>query len=252
MSGKQTRMRLDQALVERGLVPTRARARDLVLRGEVRVGDRVAAKAGELVGAGDAIAVSPEVAGRVSRAAEKLIAGLDVFGFSAAGRVAIDVGASTGGFTQVLLERGASRVYAVDVGHGQLHAELCGDARVVNLEGIDARILDRGLVAEPVGAIVSDVSFISLTKALPAALGLAAPGCWLIALVKPQFEAGREAVGKGGIVRDSAVREAAVGQIGRFLDSEGWRVVGSCLSPLPGKDGNVEYLIGATRDGRDN
>ena len=132
------------------------------------------------------------------------------FPFPVEGVVALDIGASTGGFTQVLLERGAARVYAVDVGHGQLRARLAADPRVVSLEGCDARRLDRALVPEPVGAIVADVSFISLTKALPVPLALAAPGAWLVALIKPQFEAGRAAVGKGGIVRDPAARQRAV------------------------------------------
>ena len=242
------RIRLDQALVERGLVPTRARARDLILRGEVRIGSRVAAKAGELVSTADTLTVPAQAASRVSRAANKLAAGLQAFGFSAEGRLAIDVGASTGGFTQTLLEGGAERVYAVDVGHGQLHPDLRSDSRVVDLEGIDARALDGSLIPSPVTAIVSDVSFISLTQALPAALKLAGPGCWLVALVKPQFELGREQIGKGGIVRDASARSSAVAKIVAFLEAEGWRIAGTCASPLPGKDGNVEFLVGAVRD----
>lgn len=151
-----------------------------------------------------------------------------------------------GGFTEVLLVRGAAKVYAVDVGAGQLHAKLRGDARVVSLEGTDSRALDAALIGEAIGAIVADVSFISLTKALPAALRLAASGAWLIALVKPQFEAGRDAVGKGGIVRDPTLRLAALARVRSFLASApGWTVTHEMASPILGKDGNEEFLIGA-------
>jgi 23S rRNA (cytidine1920-2'-O)/16S rRNA (cytidine1409-2'-O)-methyltransferase len=164
--------------------------------------------------------------------------------------VALDVGASTGGFTQVLLERGARKVYAVDVGHGQLHASLAADPRVVALEGFDARKLTRTVVAEPVGIITADVSFISLAKALGTALELAARGCMLVALVKPQFEVGPDRVGKGGIVRDEAARADALQAVSAWIaEQRGWRIAGSIESPITGGSGNVEYLIGARRDG---
>ena len=159
--------------------------------------------------------------------------------------MALDIGASTGGFTEVLLAEGAAKVYAVDVGRGQLHERLRADPRVVSLEATDARNLDAALIPEPVGTIVADVSFISLTQALPAALKRAAPGAWLVALVKPQFEAGREAVGKGGIVRKAEDRERAVVRVRDFLEGEGWIVLGVIPSPIEGGSGNVEFLIGA-------
>ena len=239
------RIRLDAALTERGLVASRSRARDLILRGAVRVDGRTAAKPGELVGPEQALEVPPAAAQIVSRAGEKLMPALQHFAFPVEGAVALDAGASTGGFTEALLAAGAAKVYAVDVGRAQLHPRLAADPRVVSLEGTDARSLSPTLVPEPVTAIVADVSFISLLKVLPAALALAAPSAWAIALVKPQFEAGREAVGSGGIVRDAAAREAAVARIRDFLQEAGWRVAGVMPSPLPGKDGNEEFLIGA-------
>lgn len=249
MDHSTVRMRLDAALLARGLVASRSRARDLILRGQVSIDGQPAGKPGELVGPAQAIAVPEESARVVSRAGEKLAPALAHFGFPVAGRVALDVGASTGGFTEALLAAGAAKVYAVDVGRGQLHPRLAADARVVSLEGTDARDLSPALVPEPAAAIVADVSFISLVKALPAALALAAPDGWLIALVKPQFEAGREAVGKGGIVHDDAARAAAVAKVETFLKTSGWRVAGIVPSALPGKDGNVEYLIGAQSRG---
>jgi 23S rRNA (cytidine1920-2'-O)/16S rRNA (cytidine1409-2'-O)-methyltransferase len=240
--------RLDLALVARGLVATRAKARDLIARGEVTVNGLVVSKAAMGVRKGQAVAVNAQAAAQVSRGAVKLAAALDHFGLDVAGRVALDVGASTGGFTQMLLERGTARVYAVDVGKGQLHATLAGDPRVVSLEACDARTLDRTLVPEPIDAIVADVSFISLTKALPAALALAATGCWLVALVKPQFEVGRDGLGKGGIVRDAALRERALADVLKWLAAQpGWTVLGTVPSPIEGGSGNVEYLLAAVR-----
>jgi 23S rRNA (cytidine1920-2'-O)/16S rRNA (cytidine1409-2'-O)-methyltransferase len=203
-------MRLDVALVERGLAPTRSRARDLIRSGLVRVGADVCTKAGAEIAPTADLSLDGDLARAVSRGGQKLAAALDGFAFDPAGCVALDVGASTGGFTQVLLERGARKVYAVDVGHGQLHASLAADPRVMSLEGFDARKLTRTVVAEPVGIITADVSFISLAKALGPALELAAPGCLLVALVKPQFEVGPDRVGKGGIVRDAVAREEAL------------------------------------------
>jgi 23S rRNA (cytidine1920-2'-O)/16S rRNA (cytidine1409-2'-O)-methyltransferase len=182
----------------------------------------------------------------VSRGGLKLASALDAFGLEPKGLVALDIGASTGGFTEVLLARGAKRVFAVDVGRDQLHDKLREDRRVVVLEGTDARALDAAVIDGPVGAIVADVSFISLTKALPEALKLAAPGAWLVALVKPQFEVGRDAVGKGGIVRDAQARARAVAEVRAFIDATpGWNVFAEMPSPIPGGSGNEEVLIGA-------
>jgi 23S rRNA (cytidine1920-2'-O)/16S rRNA (cytidine1409-2'-O)-methyltransferase len=243
-------MRLDVHMVERGLVGTRARAQDLIRRGLVEVDGSVERRPAASVGGEADIRVIGAAARDVSRGAAKLVAALDHFRFAAAGAVALDIGASTGGFTQVLLDRGAARVYAVDVGHGQLDARLAADPRVVALEGCDARRLDRALVPEPVGAIVADVSFISLTKALPAALCLAAPGAWLVALIKPQFEAGREFIGKGGIVRSETARRHAVDLVrGWVAQQPGWRVLDVIGSPIAGKSGNAEFLLGAVKDG---
>jgi 23S rRNA (cytidine1920-2'-O)/16S rRNA (cytidine1409-2'-O)-methyltransferase len=237
--------RLDRLLVETGLAETRSRAADLIRRGCVTVAGKPALKPGALVAPGEALAVSPEASRYVSRGALKLEAALDAFGFDPKGRVALDIGASTGGFTEVLLARGAAKIYAVDVGTFQLHDRLRDDLRVVSLEGTDARDLDRSALGEEVTAIVADVSFISLTLALPAVLRLAAPGAWLVALVKPQFEAGREAVGKGGIVRSEAARIKAVEKVRAFIEEAGWEVVGLIDSPIRGGSGNAEYLIGA-------
>lgn len=244
------RERLDVALVTRGLAPSRSRARDLIERGLVLIDGRVAEKAGDLVAAQAVLTIRPgSGVDLVSRGALKLQAALGHYKFDAAGRVAIDVGASTGGFTQVLLEAGAARVYAVDVGHGQLSPRLRADPRVVCLEGTDARRLDRTLVPQAAGAIVADVSFISLTKALGPALALAGDGAWLIALVKPQFEAGREAIGKGGIVREEAARMSALDTVRRWLANQPrWTVLDAIPSPIAGGDGNQEFLIGATRE----
>lgn len=240
--------RLDLALVARGLVATRAKARDLIARGEVRINGQVARKPAMNVREEQTIVVDATTAAQVSRGTVKLTAALGHFGLEPAGRIALDVGASTGGFTQVLLERGVTRAYAVDVGKGQLHASLAGDSRVVTLEECDARLLDRTMVPEAIGAIVADVSFISLRKVLPAALALAASGCWLVALVKPQFEVGREGVGKGGIVRDPTLREKALADVGDWLAAqEGWTLLGTMPSPIEGGSGNVEFLLAAAR-----
>jgi 23S rRNA (cytidine1920-2'-O)/16S rRNA (cytidine1409-2'-O)-methyltransferase len=241
--------RLDRLLVESGLAPTRSRAADLVRRGCVQVEGVRAAKPGALVAGDAALSVEPGAALYVSRGGLKLAAALDGFGLDPAGRIALDIGASTGGFTEVLLARGASRVYAVDVGRDQLHESLRTDPRVVVLEGTDARKLKANLVDGPVSAIVADVSFISLTQALPVPLSLAAPGAWLVALVKPQFEAGRASVGKGGIVRDAKDRERAVARVRAFIEDEGWVVLGVMSSPILGGSGNQEFLIAARYSG---
>lgn len=242
-------LRLDKALLMRGLAPTRSRARDLIVRGVVSVGGAVETKPGALVAETAAIALS-ESSDYVSRGGLKLEAALDAFGFDPHGRVALDVGASTGGFSDVLLKRGAKHVFAVDVGHGQLNLRLREDARVTSLEGTDARSLTEREIPQRVAALVADVSFISLEKALPAALRFAERGCWLVALVKPQFEAGREAVGKGGIVREASVRDAQAEKIAAWIGSlPGWRVAGVIDSPIEGGSGNREFLLGAVFDG---
>lgn len=240
------KMRLDRIVVDRGLAATRSRAADLIRLGAVSVEGMPALKPGALLDPGASLSVDAHASPFVSRGGIKLAAALDAFHLDAKGLIALDIGASTGGFTEVLLERGAARVYAVDVGRDQLHTMLREDARVVVLEGTDARSLDTGMVEGPVGAIVADVSFISLIKALPAALKLATPGAWLVALVKPQFEVGRGGVGKGGLVRDAEARAKAIAAVRAFIDSQpGWTVFAELPSPIPGGSGNQEVLIGA-------
>lgn len=242
------RDRLDKVLLSRGLAVSRSRARDLIVRGQVQVAERVVVEPSALVEEGAPILVADGV-DYVSRGGAKLAAGLAAFGFDVKDRIVLDVGASTGGFTEVLLAGGVAKVYAVDVGHGQLHPRIKDDPRVLSLERCDARSLTREQIPEPVTAIVADLSFISLAKALPAPLALAAPGAWLVALVKPQFEAGPSGVGKGGIVRDEAVREAAVAAVADWLGAQaGWHVRGIIPSPITGGSGNQEYLLGAMRD----
>jgi len=237
--------RLDVALVARGLVAIRARARDIIKRGLVHVDGAPVTKAGKEVPADAALTITGDDAAYVSRGAMKLIAALDAFGFDPGGRVTLDVGASTGGFTQVLLARGARRVYAVDVGRAQLHEKLAADARVVSLEQRDARGLTPDDVPEPVGAITVDVSFISLRLVLPHVMRFAAPDAWLVALVKPQFEVGRAHVGKSGIVTDAGARDQAVESIRGLLADHGWQPRALIASPLRGQSGNQEFLLGA-------
>jgi 23S rRNA (cytidine1920-2'-O)/16S rRNA (cytidine1409-2'-O)-methyltransferase len=229
-------------------VSTRARARDAILRGHVTIGGTLAARPSQAVAPDAEIALDDPAAGYVSRAALKLVAGLDRFGYSPNGLTALDLGASTGGFTQVLLERGARKVFAVDVGHGQLDASLATDRRVVSREGLNARDLVASDVEGGVEAIVADVSFISLRLALPPALALATPRAWGIFLVKPQFEVGRANIGKGGIVRDAHLAERTAADIAAWIENDlGWRIGGLILSPIEGGDGNREFLIGAER-----
>ncbi len=183
----------------------------------------------------------------VGRGALKLAHALEVWPVAIEGRVVVDIGASTGGFTEVCLARGAARVYAVDVGRGQLHPRIAANARVVSLEGTDARSLTLDLIPQAPDLIVSDVSFIGLSKVLPAALALAAPGANLVALVKPQFEVGPSRVGKGGLVTDEAARERALEDVEAFVCAHGWAVQGRCDSPITGGDGNREFLLWARR-----
>ena len=240
------KQRLDQALVERGLAESRTQAQALILAGLVFSGERRLDKAGDQVAADTAIEVRGKPHPWVSRGGLKLVGGLDTFGFDPTGRTAIDVGASTGGFTDVLLTRGAAHVFAVDVGHGQLHWKLRNDPRVTVLERTNARRLDATQVPRPVGAVVCDASFIGLETVLPAALNLAAPGAFCVALIKPQFEVGKGRVGKGGIVRDPALHAEVCDRIGAWLAARpGWSVRGIIPSPIEGPDGNVEFLIGA-------
>ena len=246
MPGKS---RLDQLLVARGLAQSRTEAQALVMAGLVFSAGRRLDKSGLMVAADVALEVRGREHPWVSRGGVKLTAALNHFQIDPAGRVALDIGASTGGFTDVLLSRGAAKVYAVDVGHGQLAWRLRQDPRVVVRERVNARALSAEEVPEPVSLIVCDVSFIGLTLVLPAALRLVAPQADLLALIKPQFEAGRDQVGKGGIVRDAAVRTAVCQRISDWLAAQpGWRVASLIPSPISGADGNVEYLIAAARD----
>lgn len=245
------RMRLDDRLVRDGRYATRSRARDAVARGAVTINGVVARKAGQEVGPDAAIAIDDPASAYVSRAALKLIAGLDAFGFAPADRLALDLGASTGGFTQVLLERGARRVIAVDVGHGQLDAALAGDPRIDLREGLNARDLTLETIGgEAPEIIVSDVSFISLKLALPPALQLAAPGALGVFLVKPQFEAGRDAIGKGGLLKDPDLAPQIADDLRNWLKTQsGWRATGLADSPVAGGDGNREFLLGGVKEG---
>ncbi|HEY0919897.1 TlyA family RNA methyltransferase [Devosia sp.] len=239
MSGRR---RLDQALEARGLLPSRARARDAILRGTVAVNGVVASKPNQQVSDSDAIVLADPAAGYVSRAALKLIAGLDAGGIAVAGKTCLDLGASTGGFTQVLLERGAARVYAVDVGHGQLHPSVAADPAVVAMEGANARDLGRAEVPEPIGLLACDVSFVSVTKVLAAPLALCAPQADAVILIKPQFEVGREHVGRGGIVGDAAAIATATEAVIAFMAGRGWTLTVALPSPIAGGDGNRETV----------
>jgi 23S rRNA (cytidine1920-2'-O)/16S rRNA (cytidine1409-2'-O)-methyltransferase len=243
------------ALVERGLAESRARAQALVMAGKVFSGDKRLDKPGATVAADAALEVRGADHPWVSRGGVKLAHALDHFAIDPAGKVCLDVGASTGGFTDVLLARGAARVYAVDVGHNQLAWKLRSDPRVVSMEGVNARSLT---LPEAPAVIVCDVSFIGLETALPAALALAAPACaaeaasarrrpgaHLVTLIKPQFEAGRDQVGKGGIVRDPAVHEAVCRRIEAWVAARGWTVLGMIESPITGQEGNREFLLAA-------
>jgi len=240
---------LDQLLVDRGLAESRARAQALVLAGKVYAGARRLEKPGMPVAADLAVDLKGEDHPWVSRGGLKLAHALDHFSLDVAGRVGLDLGASTGGFTDVLLARGAARVHAVDVGRGQLAWKLRQDPRVILLERTNARHLTRAQIPEAPGVIVCDASFIGLRTILPAALALARPGTLLVALIKPQFELGPEAVGKGGIVRDPARHAEACGLVADWLSAQpGWRVLGLTESPVTGAGGNHEFLIAARHD----
>ena len=240
--------RLDKLLVSRGLVQSRERARALILAGKVVVDDHAVDKAGTQVSSDAELRLKGEDIPYVSRGGVKLAGGLDAFDLDVAGLVAIDVGASTGGFTDCLLQRGAARVFAVDVGYGQLAWSLREDPRVVNLERTNIRDLTAQQLPERPSLAVIDASFISLDKVLPPTLALLAPGATVVALIKPQFEVGRGEVGKGGVVRDADQHRRVIEQVTQTALGLGCRVLGVCASPLLGPKGNREFLIGLCKE----
>ena len=239
-----SKKRIDVLLVERGLFESRSKAQAAIEAGGVRVDGQAVTKPSETVSEGAEI-VAEAAHPWVGRGALKLAHAMAHWLVSPSGKIVLDIGASTGGFTQVCLAGGADQVYAVDVGRGQLHGQVAADPRVINLEGLDARKLEASHMPEPPELIVCDASFIGLHKALPAALKLAAPGAELICLVKPQFEVGPARVGKGGVVKDEGARLDALEGVRTFLEDAGWTVVGSIDSPVEGSDGNREYLLHA-------
>jgi 23S rRNA (cytidine1920-2'-O)/16S rRNA (cytidine1409-2'-O)-methyltransferase len=236
-------------LVSRGLAESRTRAQALIMAGAVFSGERKIAKAGEMLADDSALDVRGKDHPWVSRGGIKLDHGLTHFDFDVSGAVALDVGSSTGGFTDVLLSRGAAKVYAVDVGTNQLAWKLRQDPRVIVHEQTNARALDASIIPEAVDVVVCDASFIGLAKVLEAPLRLAKMGAKLVALIKPQFEAGREEVGKGGVVRDPAVHERVGAEAKAWVESQGWSVLGITPSPITGPEGNVEFLLGAEKNG---
>ena len=244
MSGKR---RIDQLLVERGLAESRARAQALVMAGLVFSGETKIAKPGQQVAADTQLDVRGRDHPWVSRGGIKLAHAIEHFGLDPAGAVAMDIGSSTGGFTDVLLQGGAEHVFAVDSGTNQLAWKLRQDPRVTVLEQTSARVLTPELIDRPCNWVVCDASFISLAKVLERPLELAATPCTLVALIKPQFEVGREEVGKGGVVRDPALHERVCGEVRDWLEGAGWAVEGIVESPITGPQGNVEFLICARR-----
>ncbi len=239
--------RLDEALVARGLAQSRARGRDAVLRGIVCVNGAAARKPSQHVSHDDVLTLADDSARYVSRAALKLFHSLQLFVIDPNGKSCVDLGASTGGFTQVLLEAGAAHVTAIDVGHGQMAALIANDLRVTLREGLNARDITRDDIPDDVALIVSDVSFISVKLALPPILAIVNAGTQLIVLIKPQFEVGREGLGKGGVVRDVALIEKTCADISAFITAQGWRVEGIAPSPIEGGDGNREFLLAAVK-----
>ena len=251
MKGGAGTVRIDRLLVERGLVASRERARRLVMAGAVLVGDRPVTKPGAEVPAGAEVRLREPDSPYVSRGGEKLAGALDAFGIDVRGLSALDVGASTGGFTDCLLQRGARRVVALDVGYGQLAWRLRQDPRVVVIERTNVRALVPGALPEPPDLAVVDVSFISLVTVLPVVVGALRPGATIVALVKPQFEVGRERVGKGGVVRDAAARADAVARVRRAAEALGLVVRGEAESVLPGPKGNREVFLRLNRSRAD-
>jgi 23S rRNA (cytidine1920-2'-O)/16S rRNA (cytidine1409-2'-O)-methyltransferase len=243
------KIRADQLLVARGLAESRTRAQALIMAGTVFSGERKLTKAGDMLPDDAPLEVRGKDHPWVSRGGVKLDHGLTHFGFDVTGAVALDVGSSTGGFTDVLLSRGAAKVYAVDVGTNQLAWRLRQDPRVIVHEQTNARALDSSIVPEAVDIVVCDASFISLAKVLEAPLKLAKPGARLVALIKPQFEASRKEVGKGGVVRDPAVHDRVCAEAKSWVESQGWTVLGITSSPITGPEGNVEFLLGAEKTG---
>jgi 23S rRNA (cytidine1920-2'-O)/16S rRNA (cytidine1409-2'-O)-methyltransferase len=244
------KIRADQLLVDRGLAESRTRAQALILSGNVFSGEARIDKPGHQIADDAAVDVRGRDHPWVSRGGMKLAHGLKVFSLDVAGRVCLDIGAAHGGFTHVLLEAGAAKVYAVDVGKGQLDWSLRNDPRVTLLEGVNARHLTAEQVPDAPEVVVCDASFIGLQTVLPAALALAAPGAELVALIKPQFEVGKARVGKGGVVRDTALHDEVCATIRDWLMAEmGWTVLGICPSPVKGPAGNVEFLICARKPG---
>ncbi len=241
------KVRIDQLLVERGLAESRTRAQALVMAGHVMLGDKKADKPGLQVAEDAEISVKGQDHPWVSRGGIKLAHALEHFGIDVTGSVAIDVGSSTGGFTDVLLNKGAAKVHAVDSGTNQLAWKLRQDPRVIVHEQTSARILTAEHVPEQVDIIVCDASFISLSKVLERPMTFAKPEAQLVALIKPQFEAGRGEVGKGGVVRDSAVHQRVCDDVSAWLESVGWRVAGLTQSPITGPKGNVEFLVWAVK-----
>ncbi len=239
--GMPKKPRVDSLLVARGFFPSREQAQRAIMAGEVRVGDHTIMKSSELVAADVSIAIT-ERSQFASRGALKLAGALDFFHVDVRGKLALDIGASTGGFTDCLLQRGAAKVYAVDVGHGQLAWKVRNDPRVLVMEKLNARFLSRAHIPEFVDLCVIDVSFISLTLILPNAFQLITPNGMILALIKPQFELQRKDVGRGGIVRDSGLHEKAQEKIIKFVESVGHRVVGLVASPITGADGNQEFF----------
>ena len=239
------KQRADQMLVDRGLAESRTRAQALIMAGLVFAGTRKVEKPGQPLPEDAALDVRGRDHPWVSRGGIKLAHGLDHFGWDVTGAVAIDVGSSTGGFTDVLLSRGARRVYAVDSGTNQLAWKLRQDPRVIVHEQTSARVLTAAHIPELVDLIVCDASFIGLAKVLDVPLGFAAPGARLLALIKPQFEAGRQEVGKGGVVRDPAIHARVCSEVADWITSKGWTVTGTTESPITGPEGNVEFLIAA-------
>ncbi|HEY2029236.1 MAG TPA: TlyA family RNA methyltransferase [Myxococcales bacterium] len=239
------KVRADVLLQERGLAESRTKAQALILAGSVVAGDHRVEKPGQLIDDAVELRVKEQLK-YVSRGGLKLAAALDAFKLSPDGRTCVDLGASTGGFTDVLLQRGARKVHAVDVGYGQLHPKLRGDPRVVVHERVNARELSPRIVGEACSAAVADLSFISLRLVLPALLSVLTPkDAWICVLVKPQFEAGRAEVGKGGVVRDAAVHQRVVAEISREIEGLGLTLCGSIQSPLEGPAGNREFLVAA-------
>ncbi|KQT54711.1 hemolysin [Aureimonas sp. Leaf454] len=240
-----SRVRLDQLVAERGLVASRARARDAILRGHVRVDGRVVTKPSLNVEPDSRLDLDDPAADFVSRGGLKLDAALDAFGIDVAGRSALDVGVSTGGFTDSLLKRGVAHVVAIDVGHGQLHPRIAADERVDAIEGLNARDLDEDhLGGHAIDLVVADVSFISLRLALPPALELAEPGADAVLLVKPQFEAGKDAIAKNGLLRDPDSATDVAESLKTWLGTQdGWTAVALIPSPIEGGDGNREFLL---------